>query len=42
MTYLCRQEAAAATRKRLDDAAELKVQEEREKAAQRHQRQEYK
>ncbi|KAL3154798.1 hypothetical protein ABBQ38_011342 [Trebouxia sp. C0009 RCD-2024] len=37
-----RQDAAAATRKRLDDAAQLKAQEEQDKAAQRHQRQEYK
>ena len=40
--YTCRQDAAAATRKRLDDAAQLKAREEQEKAAQRHQRQEYK
>lgn len=39
---ICRQDAAAATRKRLDDAAQLKAQEEQDKAAQRHQRQEYK
>ncbi len=38
----CRRDAAEATRKRLDDAAKLKAQEEREKAAQKHQRQEYK
>ncbi|DBB05825.1 hypothetical protein WJX82_010516 [Trebouxia sp. C0006] len=37
-----RRDAAEATRKRLDDAAKLKAQEEREKAAQKHQRQEYK
>ena len=37
-----RQDAAAATRKRLDEAAKLKAEEERDKAAQRHQRQEYK
>lgn len=38
----CRRDAAEATRKRLDEAAKLKAQEEREKAAQKHQRQEYK
>jgi len=37
-----RRDAAEATRRRLDDAAKLKAQEEREKAAQKHQRQEYK
>ncbi|KAL0040595.1 hypothetical protein WJX77_011876 [Trebouxia sp. C0004] len=37
-----RRDAAEATRKRLDDAAKLKAQEEREKSAQKHQRQEYK
>jgi len=38
----CRRDAAEATRKRLDDAAKLKAREEREKAAQKYQRQEYK
>ena len=38
----CRRDAAEATHKRLEDAAKLKAQEERDKAAQKHQRQDYK
>ena len=40
--HFCRRDAAEVTRKRLEDGAARKAQEDKDKAAQRHHRQEYK
>lgn len=42
LLWFSRQDAAVLTRKRLEEAAERRAQEDRDKAAHRHQRQEYK